>query len=122
MSLRTIHEHNRSRSSEHPLVLSRKRPHRSSSEALVSCATSFSLSPSSSCTSLADLVASLDPPMSASKKQRKLGGDLDSRRCRECRKQFIRKQALYMYRDSSYCSTECRDKQIAMDEIAELQI
>mmetsp|Transcript_15941 Transcript_15941/g.32379 ORF Transcript_15941/g.32379 Transcript_15941/m.32379 type:complete len:121 (-) Transcript_15941:297-659(-) len=120
MSSRTIQEHNRSRSSEHPLVLSRKRHHRSSTEALAS--SSFSLSPASSCTSLAELVASLEPPMSVSKRQRKWGGELYSRQCRECRKSFTRKQVLYMYSDSSYCSPECRDKQIALDEIAELQI
>mmetsp|Transcript_18988 Transcript_18988/g.46622 ORF Transcript_18988/g.46622 Transcript_18988/m.46622 type:complete len:165 (+) Transcript_18988:200-694(+) len=116
------HKRSNSNSSEHPLITSRKRMlGRSSSVSLTS---SLSQSPTSSSTSLADILASLDAPLAVKKRRRRVVGDRCMTRCQECKRDMGKeyKEPIYMYRDESFCSEDCRDKRLTLDEIDELSI
>mmetsp|Transcript_32164 Transcript_32164/g.52224 ORF Transcript_32164/g.52224 Transcript_32164/m.52224 type:complete len:160 (+) Transcript_32164:109-588(+) len=112
------------------MYFTRKRPlARNSSDIsnASSSSTPASLSPASSTTSLAELVAAFEAPLSKLKKRRRKrtsDGDVCSTICQECKEDLekIFKGSVYMYRDEPYCSSECRDRRVTLDEIEELAL
>ncbi|XP_030535894.1 FCS-Like Zinc finger 17-like [Rhodamnia argentea] len=65
------------------------------------------------------------PPPSTSNATRRRTGDSNRflKSCHLCRKKLSPRKDIYMYRgDQGFCSVECRDRQIVIDEMREMEM